>query len=144
MKFNAKKQLMPAFGLAAGGIGANFINQKLAGTLGNDKIRGAALLGVGIFLSMQKGDMMKHVGSGFIAVSAMKLVGSFVPSMAGLTGIDADILNGIHDDTSITAEDLSGVLNGVLNGDDDGAYGVLNDDTMEGTDGNNYNEDYGY
>ena len=117
---NIKKQIKPAAGLVAGGVAANFVNSKLAGTIGNDKLRSGAIMLAGILISGQKGELIKNVGAGMLTVGGMKLVASFVPSLAGVCGVEGDIINGLYDDV-ITEDDLSGIINGddeISDGDD--------------------------
>lgn len=127
MKLLKKDTITTAAALVAGSIGANLVYNK-ATMITNTKLRAAAPLVLGLVLSGQKNKMIQGVGFGMIAAGGQKLVGSFVP---GLAGIEADeVIEGIYDDL----EGVNGaddVINGpedVINGFEDEINGMDSDD----------------
>jgi hypothetical protein len=74
MKLNLKKQLPEIAGLVGGGVAGNILMNKLP--FGNDKIRPAVVLGVGIFLSGRK-DILGSVGKGMIVSGGNNLAKAF-------------------------------------------------------------------
>lgn len=103
MKLNIKKQMPEVFGLSVGAIGSGYVTKLLP--IGNEKIKAAAPLLLGIFLSQQKG-IIGHAGKGMIAAGAANLAKSFGIGAVGpnvLIGeIDEFTVNGIEDGSSVT------------------------------------------
>lgn len=122
MKFLKKDTITQAGALVAGSLAANVIYNK-ATMIQNAKLRAAAPLLVGLFLSSQKSKMIAAVGCGMIAAGGQKLVGTFVP---GLAGIDADdTIEGVYDEIEMNGAD------DVLNGFDDTLNGPGDDSDFE-------------
>jgi hypothetical protein len=100
MKLNIKKQLPEAGGLIAGGIAGNMLINKLP--FGNDKIRPAAALVLGLVLSGQKG-FASNIGKGMIVAGGTGLAKSFGIGGAFINGIgSADqpvFIQGVADST---------------------------------------------
>ena len=124
-----KETVTNTVALVGGGIGANFIYNK-ATMVENAKLRAAIPLLAGIGLSMQKNKLMQMAGYGMIATGGQKLVGAFVPALAGF---DADeVIEGIYED------DGDGMNGATINGDNViNGPGDDDDDYMNGSD-----EDY--
>lgn len=120
MKLLKKGIITDAAALAVGGIGAGLVYSKTAGFIKNDKLRAFAPVGVGLLLMSQKGKMVQGAGMGMVAVGAQKLIGAFVPGLAGY-GED-DVIEGLYDEyDSVNGSVLNGnVVNGVDDGFDDG------------------------
>ena len=101
---NNVKKALPAVG---GGLLANFGSNKLASFIGNDKLRAGAVFLAGLAIMSSK--KFEYVGVGLATIGGTKLVGSFVPALAG------------YDDLSFDT-DMAGVVNGgtagVVNGND--------------------------
>lgn len=78
-KMNIAKTLPQAGALTAGAVAATFVSNKLP--IGNDKIKAAIPMVVGIFLLGQKG-MVADLGAGMIAGGGANVAQSF-----GLNGV---------------------------------------------------------
>lgn len=74
MKLNLKKQLPEIAGLVGGGVAGNILINKLP--FGNDKVKPAVVLGLGIFLSGRK-DILGSVGKGMIVSGGNNLAKAF-------------------------------------------------------------------
>jgi hypothetical protein len=99
MKLNIKKQAPEVVGLAVGGIGAGYVTKLIP--LGNDKLKAAVPLLVGIFLSGQKG-IIGSVGKGMIAAGGANLARTF-----GIGGVGPSTLIGEIEEFEV--DNLSGV-----------------------------------
>ena len=71
---NITKQIPDILGLGGGAVAASYLTSKLP--IGNEKIKQAAPILVGLFLSPKKG-IMGSVGKGMIAAGAANLARSF-------------------------------------------------------------------
>lgn len=118
------KQITPTLIGVAGGVGANFAATKIT-FITNPKLKYGAMLLAGLMIGSMKGEMMKNLGTGIATVSGMKLVGTFVPSLAGVTGVSDDVLNGVFDEVLEGVDDYDSV-----SGDDD--MNGLGDDVLNG------------
>ena len=117
---NIKSTVTGALPLIAGGVAANLTKSLSGKFIQNEKLRAAAPLILGILLASTKGKM-KELSNGMIAVGGANLVGSFVPSLAGIEDID---LSGIE--YPVLADDISGDYD-VINGDN--ADDIINNNT---------------
>ncbi len=78
-----RANIQAALGIVAGAV----IGKKVAGfiPLGDDRIKNAIVLGVGIaFPMILKGEMGKSIGNGMIAAGGAGLVGSLVPALGAM------------------------------------------------------------
>jgi len=78
-----RANIQAALGIVAGAV----IGKKVAGfiPLGDDRIKNAIVLGVGIaFPMILKGEMGKSIGNGMIAAGGAGLVGSIVPALGAM------------------------------------------------------------
>jgi hypothetical protein len=96
---NIKKQAPEIIGLAVGGIGAGYVTKFVP--VGNDRIKAAAPLLVGILLSGQKG-ILSSIGKGMIAAGGANLAKTF-----GIGGVSNSTLIGEID--TFESEPLDGV-----------------------------------
>ena len=94
---NIKPALTKALPLVAGGLAGNFASNFASRFIGNDKLRGAAILALGLVLMSNK--KTENIGAGVVVSAGTKLVGSFVPALAG------------YDDMTFDSE-MTGVVNG--------------------------------
>lgn len=122
------KNITPALISVGGGVAANFAGNKIGFLNKMDpKLKHGLMFLAGLFVAAQGGDTMKQLGSGIATVSGMKLAGTVIPSMAGVTGVHDDVLNGVYDEVleglGDDDEDVSG------DGNDDEQ---INDDVMNG------------
>lgn len=141
-----KLPVQQVLGVLAGAIAANLAGQlvtKLMPTA-NDTVKGLIPVGLGIFLAMQKNEIVKGAGYGMVAKGGGDLVSSMLPS---ITGVDTDelFLSEYYDDglglpadqsiLSLPADQsiLSGMdEDGLFGDDEDGMFG--DDDGMYGDD----------
>lgn len=86
MKLNLKKQAPEVLGLTVGGIGASYVTKLIP--LGNDRIKAAAPILVGLLLSGQKG-ILSAVGKGMIAAGGSNLARTF-----GIGGVGQSVMIG--------------------------------------------------
>jgi len=103
---NITSGLKKALPLIAGGVAGNFASNMAGKFIANDKIRGAAILALGLVLMGSK--KTESIGAGVVVSAGTKLVGSFVPGLAGYDDLDF-------------STDMAGVVNGqgdVVNGTD--------------------------
>lgn len=115
---NLTKKIKPAIASVAGGIAANFAAAKVLTKVStNPKVQYGILAALGIYLTTMREEMVSNAGMGMTTVALMKLAGTFVPELAGVTGIESDLINGLYDDT-ITEEDMNGIINGLADDDD--------------------------
>lgn len=117
MKFNLKKQLPDAAGLAVGGIATGYVNKFVP--IANPKIKAAVPVVLGLLLAGQKG-ILSNIGKGMIAVGAA----NFASGM-GIGAVDNTIIG------EVTEEDLAGIedsamLGGVSNDTEANYYGSNN------------------
>lgn len=114
-----KDTLTQSAALAAGAIAGSLIFNKLT-QIANPKLRAAIPLAAGIFLVGNKNKMLSGLGGGMIAIGGQKLVGTFVPALAGY---EADeIIEGVYLDEDSMGEDEE--INGTF--DTINAYDVIN------------------
>lgn len=125
-KTSTKFNPMHALTLVAGAVGGAFAINKSAGMIADPKVRAALPLGIGLFLTTMKDKNIQGVGSGMIAIGGQRLVGAFVPALAG-TDSD-DVIEGVFDEIDIEG------LNDTLNGGDDVLNGYI-DEEMNGYEG---------
>ena len=118
-KMFSKDTLTQSAALAAGAIAGSLVFNKLT-QIANPKLRAAVPLAVGIFLVGNKNKMLSGLGGGMIAIGGQKLVGSFVPALAGY---EADeVIEGVYvDDEGMNEDDE---INGTF--DTINAYDVIN------------------
>lgn len=109
MKLNLKKQAPEVLGLAVGGIGAGYVGKFLP--IGNEKIKAAAPLILGVLLSGQKG-ILSAVGKGMIAAGGANLARTF-----GIGGTNAPTLIGEIEDFEV-----SGIDDNVILGNNEANY----------------------
>lgn len=116
-----KDTLTQSAALAAGAIAGSLIFNKLT-QITNPKLRAAIPLAAGLFLVGNKNKMMAGLGGGMIAIGGQKLVGQFVP---GLAGYDSDeVIEGVYMDDADSMGESDDEINGasdVING-----YDVIN------------------
>lgn len=118
-KMFSKDTLTQSAALAAGAIAGSLVFNKLT-QIANPKLRAAVPLAVGIFLVGNKNKMLSGLGGGMIAIGGQKLVGSFVPALAGY---EADeVIEGVYvDDEGMNEDDeISGTFDTI------NAYDVIN------------------
>ena len=96
---NIKKQAPEILGLTVGGIGAGYVTKFVP--IGNDRLKAAAPLLVGILLSGQKG-ILASVGKGMIAAGGANLAKTF-----GIGGVGPSTLIGEID--TFETDGLDGV-----------------------------------
>lgn len=125
-KFDFTKSLTKTGLNIGGGVAANGISNKVMPNM-NPKLKNGALLGLGIIApAFVKNDMIEHLADGVATIAGVKLIGSFVPALAGIDddyddddnivsaiGYDSDDdygylddeedINGVNDDDDITA-----------------------------------------
>ena len=147
-----KLPVQQVLGVLAGAIAANLAGQLVTKIMpnANDTVKGLIPVGLGIFLAMQKNEIVKGAGYGMVAKGGGDLVSSMIPS---ITGIDTDelFLSEYYDDglglpadqsiLSLPADQsiLSGIDDDGLFGDDDGMFG--DDDGMFGDDDGMFGDD---
>lgn len=102
MKFNIKKSLPDAAGLAVGGIATGYVNKFVP--IANQKIKAAVPLVVGLLLAGQKG-IAGNIGKGMIAVGAANLASGF-----GIGAVDNTIIG------EVVIDDLDAVDSTMLSG----------------------------
>lgn len=112
---NLKKSVGKTLPIVGGAIGARFIKNIAGKMIANDKIKAAAPLVAGILLMGAKSETMKGVGAGMVAVGGADLVGTFIPSLAGIEDMD---LSGIFGDP-LNAPDVKISGGDPLNGGSD-------------------------
>lgn len=103
-----QKQLMPVFGTTAGAVAAEIATKKVLPQTLPAAVRAGAPLILGIFLMTQKGELIKNLGAGMVAVAGANLAKTFIPGLAGLTQSDMDtIMEDISADLDTLNEDIS-------------------------------------
>lgn len=109
--------------VAAGGVGAGFLNDKVMPNM-NPKLKAGATVALGAVLPMvaPKTAMLENIGDGMIAVGADRLVQSFMnpapPPVEGLGAAD-DIFDDLVDEEALV-EGVDDVLEGIgEDGDED-------------------------
>lgn len=112
---NPLKQVKKALPLVAGGIGANFANNFAGKFIANDKLRSGAVLALGLVLMASK--KTEALGAGVTVAAGTKLVGSFIPSLAGYDDVNfystmGSVVNGSDSDVP----PFAGVVNGTSDG----------------------------
>ncbi len=121
------KKIMKSAGSAlpivGGAIAGKFVKNLAGKVVQNPMLRSAAVLVAGIVVASSKGETMKKVGYGMIAVGGADLAGTVVPSLAGIEDMD---LGGLFDEVS----------GNVLNDEVSGA--VLNDEVYDDVSGDDY------
>lgn len=144
---SGKLPVQQVLGVLAGAIAANLAGQLVTKLMpdANDTVKGLIPVGLGIFLAMQKNEIVKGAGYGMVAKGGGDLVSAMLPS---ITGIDTDelFLSEYYDDGMGLPADQSilslpadqSILSGM---DDDGMYGE--DDGLFGDDDGMYGEDDG-
>lgn len=124
----AKGTFTQALGIIAGAIAGKMVAKALP--IGDDRIKNGVVAVAGVFLpSLVKGDFVKAIGNGMIAVGGAGLVGSVVPALGAMTedtmdfpvtvGEIPDNLSVIAGDNSVMAGDNLSVLAGY---DEDDMY----------------------
>ena len=145
MSTTGKMPVQQVLGVLAGAVAANLAGQLVNKMLPNtsNTVKGLIPVGLGVFLAMQKNEIVKGAGYGMVAKGGGDLVSSMLPS---ISGIDTDelFLSESYDDMlglpadqsilSLPADQsiLSGMDEDGINGEDDGMYGE--DDGMYGED----------
>ena len=105
---NLKKNVMPAVGLTVGAVGAGFVSKYVP--IGNDKIKAAAPMLVGLFLMGKKG-IIGDIGAGMIAGGGLKLAQSFgIGAMDEV--VDLEDIYGPGEDSPLNGPGNDGVLSG--------------------------------
>lgn len=127
MKKIVKNLTGTAAPVVAGAIAAKLAKNVAGKVIKNDKLRAALPLVLGLGLLGSKGKTMQSVGLGMIAIGGTDLVGSFVPSIAGIEYMD---LSGVADDDT----------GGYLGDDDDMSGTTLNGETLNGGDDQEWGE----
>jgi hypothetical protein len=147
-----KMPIQQVLGVLAGAVAANLAGQLVTKLMpdANNTIKGLIPVGLGVFLAMQKNEIVKGAGFGMVAKGGGDLVAGMLPS---ITGIDTDelFLSEYYDDglglpadqsiLSLPADQsiLSGMDDDGLFGDDDGLFG--DDDGMFGDDDGIFGDD---
>lgn len=82
-KFDVSALLMNTGGTVVGGVAAGFVSSKVNI---NPLIKNGGVLALGALLPVlaPKSDLAKAVGAGMVAVAGQKLVGQYVPAIAGV------------------------------------------------------------
>lgn len=109
------KKIVPSAAMVAGGVTASKVNNMLANTIKDNRLRAGAVVVAGILLGGMKGEMIKNIGAGMVTVGGMKLVAAVAPSL----GISDDVLNGLFDEVVADDTDTDYMAGGVINGGDD-------------------------
>lgn len=114
MKMKIGHSVKGALPVIAGAVAAKLIKNLSGKMITNPKLQHAAPLILGLFLSGSK--KTEKLGMGMIAVGGAGLVGSFIPSLAGIGEMDLNgiFLNPLND----------GLNDSVLNGTDVGDIGA--------------------
>lgn len=138
---SSKMPVQQVLGVLAGAVAANLAGQLVTKLMpnANATVKGLIPVGLGVFLAMQKNEIVKGAGFGMVAKGGGDLVSSMLPS---ITGIDTDelFLSEYYDDglglpadqsiLSLPADQsiLSGMdEDGLFGDDEDGMFG---DDDM--------------
>jgi hypothetical protein len=144
-KFPAQQVL----GVVAGSVAAGFVGKLVTKFMptASETVKALVPLAAGVFLAMQKNEIVKGAGFGMVAAGGSALVDAFMP--AGVSGVDdyfmngddegmygdEDFMNGNDDFVSLPADQSilsapadQSILSGY--GDESGMYG--DDDVMNG------------
>jgi hypothetical protein len=90
---NITTGLKKSIPLVAGGVLGNFASNMAGKFIANEKLRTAAVLALGIMLAGTK--KTEAIGNGVIVSAGTKLVGSFVPALAGYDDLDFTTVDGV-------------------------------------------------
>ena len=143
---SGKMPVQQVLGVLAGAVAANLAGQLVTKMLPNtsNTIKGLIPVGLGIFLAMQKNEIVKGAGYGMVAKGGGDLVSGMIQS---ITVIDTDelFLSEMYEDNLGLPADQSilslpadqSILSGM---DEDGMFG-MDEDGMFGEDDGMFGED---
>jgi len=143
---SSKMPVQQVLGVLAGAVAANLAGQLVTKLMpnANSTVKGLIPVGLGVFLAMQKNEIVKGAGFGMVAKGGGDLVSNMLPS---ITGIDTDelFLSEYYDDSLGLPADQSilslpadqSILSGM---DEDGMFGE-DEDGMFGEDDGMFGED---
>lgn len=132
MKLNLKKTITRTAGVGAGAVGSRFIGNQYAKTM-NPVFKGLIHVGVGAFgPSLMKGDLIEHIGDGFIAEGALRMAESKMPAKFGVAGISDDSVGAQNSRREYVIDEDN--MNGAYEDNMGGAYednmGAADDDSL--------------
>jgi hypothetical protein len=139
-----KLPVQQILGVVAGSVAAGLVGKAVTKFLPNssDTVKALIPIAAGVFLAMQKNEIMKGAGFGMVAAGGSSLVEAFVPGIKG-TDVDDLFLGEADDYLSLPADQSilslpadQSILSGI-DMDDDSINGDL--DYMDGAD-----EDFNY
>ena len=132
-------------GVVAGSIAAGYVNNIITKQMPDtkDNIKALIPLALGVFLAMQKNEIVKGAGFGMVAAGGSALVDALMPP-TGVTGVDDyfmsevdDFLSAPADQSILSAPADQSILSGYA-GDEEGMYGE--EEYMNAYDGGSYED----
>ena len=139
-----KLPVQQILGVVAGSVAAGLVGKAVTKFLPNssDTVKALVPIAAGVFLAMQKNEIMKGAGFGMVAAGGSSLVEAFVPGIKG-TEVDELFLGEADDFLSLPADQSilslpadQSILSGI-DMDEEGVNGDL--DYMDGAE-----EDFNY
>jgi hypothetical protein len=134
-------------GVVAGSVAAGFV-EKLVGKYmptSSASVKALVPIAAGVFLAMQKNEIVKGAGFGMVAAGGSALVDAFIPT--GVTGVDDYFMNEIYDEeymslpadqSILSAPADQSILSGYGDQSEDGMYGE--EEYMNAYDGGSYED----
>ena len=131
-------------GVVAGSIAAGYVNNIITKQMPDtkDNIKALIPLALGVFLAMQKNEIVKGAGFGMVAAGGSALVDALMPP--AVTGVDDyfmsevdDFLSAPADQSILSAPADQSILSGYA-GDEEGMYGE--EEYMNAYDGGSYED----
>jgi len=132
-------------GVVAGSVAAGFVEKLVTKFMPTSSATVRALVPVaaGVFLAMQKNEIVKGAGFGMVAAGGSALVDAFMP--ASVTGVDDYFMNGEDDFMSLPADQSilsapadQSILSGFADREDDFLNG--DEEFMNAYDGGSYED----
>ena len=132
-------------GVVAGSVAAGFVEKLVTKFMPTSSATVRALVPVaaGVFLAMQKNEIVKGAGFGMVAAGGSALVDAFMP--ASVTGVDDYFMNGEDDFMSLPADQSilsapadQSILSGFSDREDDFMNG--DEEYMNAYDGGSYED----
>lgn len=132
-------------GVVAGSVAAGFVEKLVVKSLPNTSptIKSLIPIAAGVFLAMQKNEILKGAGFGMVAAGGSALVDAFIPATVGevddyfISEMDEmEYLNEPADQSILSSPADQSILSAY--NDDEGMFGE--EEFMNAYDGGNYND----
>jgi len=141
-KFPTTQVLGVVAGSIAAGYVSNIITKQMPDT--KDNVKALIPLALGVFLAMQKNEIIKGAGFGMVAAGGSALVDALMPATPGVKGVDdyfmseMDEFMGLPADQSILSAPADQSILSGYDGDESGLYG--DEEYMNAYDAGSYND----